>query len=220
MLVGCKVVFVFILFYIEQIMAINNENKGKGKGKGQPSKADAQLLMLVDTGLDKGKGKGKGKKGKPNMAEAWRADVLGQKLALQDKENEDEDAEENPAAEAEKSAQELDAAYGKCKSMQLLLTKTKMNMEEILPAFKKNPCCNKHLIDSILGNLNSIDDHTKKIKQIIVTKKPNIGYIKAALTEAAGVIKETQQWISKIKVLTPDDAGSIVSKPSRKRGLN
>lgn len=194
-------------------MAINNENKGKGKAK--PSKADVQLLQLVDTGLNKGKGKGTRK----GMSEAWRVEVTGKKsLALEDKDPA-EDEEEDPEAEAEKKALELDAAFGKCKSMQLLLTKTKMNMEEILPGFKKNPCCNKHLIDSILANLKSIDDHTKKIKQLIVTKKADIGCIKAALTEAAGVIKETQGWISKMKVLAPDDAASVISK-SKKRSLN
>ena len=189
------------------VFADSGRGKGKGSEKGKGGGKNA-ILVIADMGP---KGKGAGSKGKGKGA--------GKPvLAIQNGPEEDEE-EEGSADEQGKKQVELDGAYQKCKSMQLLLTKTKMNIEELLPNFRKNPCANKHILESIATNIKDLDDRTKKTKQIIVSKKAGIEYIKKALTEAAGVIKDTQQWVSKIRLLSQDDAASVASKSKRSRTM-
>ena len=177
----------------ENATVLQNEGKGKGKGK-------AMGHMQAIAGGKDGKGKGKGGKGKSGL------------LAIK---NEGDDEGEASNNEDSKQA-ELDTAYAKCKSMQLLLTKTKMNIEEMLPSFKRNPCANKHIMDMISANMKALDDQIKKIKGLIVSKKAGIDHIKTSLTAAAAVIKETQQWMSKIRLL---DAASTTSKAKKSKAM-
>ena len=197
----------------DNAVSLQLDAKGKGKGKGSGSTG---VLMLTGGDNKKGKGKDPSPKGKGK----GRGKSAGNpSLAIDDGNNEEEDEDEGSEKEEQKKQAELDTAYGKCKGMQLLLTKTRINIEELIPAFKKNPCANKHILDSIAGNLKDLDDHTKKTKQIVVSKKAGIEYIKKALTDAAGVIKETQQWVSKIKMLSQDDVASVVSKGKRSKTM-
>jgi hypothetical protein len=186
---------------------------GKGKGKGpEKGRGGSKSSILAIADMDpKGKGagsRGKGKgKGKP-----------AQVLAIEDGAG-DEDEDEEPAVEEDKKQLELDAAYQKCKAMQLLLTKTRMNVEEQLPSFKKSPYSNKNITDSISTNIKELDDHIKKAKQIVVAKKAGIDFIKKALTDAAGVIKESQQWVSKMKLLSQDDAASVATRSKKSKTM-
>jgi hypothetical protein len=196
----------------DNAVSLQFDAKGKGKGKGSGNTG-----VLMSAGGDRmGKGKDPSPKGK---GKGGGKAAGNHPLAIEDGNNDEDNEDVDSANEEQKKQAELDAAYGKCKGMQLLLTKTKTNIEELIPAFKKNPCANKHLLDSIAGNLKDLDDHTKKTKQIVVSKKAGIEYIKKALTDAAGVVKETQQWVSKIKMLSQDDVASVVSKSKRSRTM-
>ena len=194
------------------------KGKGKGNNNSKPSKFDQNLLALVDAepeNPDKGKGKGNAKgKGKG-----------GPPLAIKDKTKleevgEEHDDDADPEAEAAKEAQLLDTAYTKCRSMQILLMKTKLNVEDHYNSFKKNPCRNKHLTDQITANMQTLDAQGKKMKAIMLHKKAGLSHIQAALVEAAGVVKDSTQWVSKLKLLTTDDVSSLAPSKanSKKKG--
>ena len=113
----------------------------KGKGKSASSSSPFQLVLAKDNVGKEGKGAKAGKAG-----QGGRGGI--RKLAIKDNPDEmveDEDALGEAPKEEEQEAQ-LNLAYNKCRSMQLVLTKTKNNMDELVPDFKKNPCANKHLL--------------------------------------------------------------------------
>jgi len=183
----------------------------KGKGKSASSSSPFQLVLAKDNVGKGGKGAKAGKGG-----QGGRGGI--RKLAIKDNPDEmveDEDALGEAPKEEEQEAQ-LNLAYNKCRAMQLVLTKTKNNMDELVPDFKKNPCANKHLLDMIGINLKDLDTQNKKVKNMIVQKKGDIEVIKKGLAEAAQVVKDSQGWMSKMKLLSHDDLGSVVSKKRAK----
>lgn len=158
--------------------------EAKGKGKGSFMLAD-YTKPPAEPKAAKGKGKGKNKGGNTPASDP--------------EEEEDDDAA-------------FEQAVTKTRSMQLLVTKTKMNIEELLPGLKKTGFATKAMFESLAEVTKQLDGHLRKCKDIIVNRRGPVTAIKDELSAAAGAVKEAIEWTKKMKIMADsDDAKTTVS---------
>ena len=160
--------------------------EAKGKGKGSFMLAD-YTKPPAEPKAAKGKGNGKGKNKGGNTPAS------------------DPEEEENDDAAFEQ-------AVTKTRSMQLLVTKTKMNIDELLPGLKKTGFATKAMFESLAEVTKQLDGHLRKCKDIIVNRRGPVTAIKDELSAAAGAVKEAIEWTKKMKIMADsDDAKTTVS---------